>query len=243
MPTPKAGYWLNGKRVPSVSTILGNLGWGNERLMAWSADLGLQGIDYRVERQTACDIGTCAYDMIDCHLHGRLLEIGKFPEDIIDQALTPYAAFRAWLVDNALEVVATEFPLVSSALRYGGTPDALVRMHREPVLIDFKTSKWLFPKHVIQVVAYMDLIAECRGYRLDRAVILRVGKDGQFKTLTVDGEAITQARTAFYHLLELHKLQKPLDALTRSVNTPGEPRPPASVMTLMGIPLDQAVLA
>lgn len=234
MPTPKQGYWLNGRRVPSVTTVLGNLGWGNENLMRWAANLGLDGIDYESERGKAADIGTCAHEFIDAHLHDRLPVVDQFPPDLIELARAPYKAYLQWAKQHRVEVLASEFPLVSSALRYGGTPDAVVRIDRaEIILLDFKTSKWLMPKHVIQVVAYLDLIAECKGKYLDRAILLRVGKDGEFRTLTVEGETITQGREAFYHLLQLYKLKSPLEKLTKAVNRPGAV-PKAAELTIMG---------
>jgi hypothetical protein len=236
-PTPAKGYWLNGKRVPSVSTILGNLGWGNEQLMRWSANLGLQGIDYEAERQHAADVGTCAHELIDAFLHKRTPDTESFPAEVIELARTPFRAFLAWNREHQCEVILTERQFVSSALAYGGTPDAVVRMNRsEAILIDFKTSTWLYPKHIIQVVAYMDLIAECLNKHLERAIILRVGKDGEFKTLDIEGETITQAREAFYHLLQLHKLKSPLEKLTKAVNKPGA-IPKLPTMTIMGEPV------
>ena len=233
MPTPREGYWLNGKRLPSVSTVLGTLGWGTDRLMRWAADLGLEGVDYETNRQHAADVGTCAHELIDCYLHGRLLEPDTYHADLIDQAMPAFNAYCAWAARHRIEVVRTECKLMSSALLYGGTPDAIVDMDGEAVLIDFKTSTWLYPKHIIQVVAYLDLIAENFGTVLDRAIILRVGKDGIFKTLTVEGEAITWGREAFYHLLQLHKLKGPLERMTRQVNYPGTIGKSAE-LTIMG---------
>lgn len=237
MPTPPNGYFLNGKRVPSVSTILSGLGWGNDHLMKWAHGLGLRGIDYTIERQTAADIGTCAHALIDAFLHKRAPDTDHFPDDVIEAARAPFRAFLAWNAEHRCEVLMSEQQLVSSALHYGGTPDAVVRMDRtDAVLIDFKTSNWLYPKHIIQVVAYLDLIDECLNKHLERAIILRVGKDGEFKTLTVEGETITQARAAFYHLLQLHKLKSPLESLTKATNRPGSVSASAS-MTIMGVPL------
>jgi hypothetical protein len=234
MPTPKAGYWIGNTRVPSVSTILGNLGWGTENLLRWAANLGLEGIDYEKERGKAADVGTCAHELIDAYTTKRAPDTDHFDADTIEQARAPFRAYCAWAKAHRIEVLATEFPLVSSALRYGGTPDAVVRMNRtETILLDYKTSKWLMPKHIIQAVAYLDLIAECKGKYLDKAIILRVGRDGEFKTLTVEGETITQARSAFYHLLELHKLKSPLEKLTKAVNRPGAV-PTAAALTMMG---------
>ena len=234
MPTPKNGYWIGNTRVPSVSTILGNLGWGSENLMRWAADLGLKGLDYESERGKAADIGTCAHEMIDAFTTKRTPNVDAFDADTIEQARAPFRAYCAWARDHHVEVLATEFPLVSSALRFGGTPDAVVRLNRtETVLLDYKTSKWLMPKHIIQVVAYLDLIAECKEKYLDKAIILQVSKTGEFKTLTVEGETIVQAREAFYHLLQLHKLKGPLEKLTKAVNRPGAV-PTAAELTIMG---------
>src|SRR5690242_17997578 len=171
MPTPRNGYWVANTRVPSVSTILSGLGWGSENLMRWAADLGLKGLDYESERGKAADVGTIAHEFIDAHLHNRLPNVDPYPSELVELARPAFKAYQAWAKSHRVEVLASEFPLVSSALRYGGTPDAVVRLNRsEIVLLDFKTSKWLMPKHIIQVVAYLDLIAECKGKYLDQAI-------------------------------------------------------------------------
>lgn len=232
MPTPTKGYWLNGKRLPSVSTILSTLGWGNENLMAWANNLGLEGKVHTEHRDHAANIGTCAHEMIDCYLHTRQLEPGVYPSEIVEAAYPAFNAYCAWARDHKIKVITSEIPLISTAHRYGGTPDAIVNMNGSAVLLDFKTSNWLFPKHIIQVVAYLDLIAENFDKHLTRAIVLRVGKDGIFKTLTVEGEAIDQGREAFYHLLQLYKLKSPLEKLTRSVNTPGLVSRSAEIMIM-----------
>lgn len=233
-PTPSGGYFCNGRRVPSVTTILGNLGWGQENLLRWAANLGLQGVDYEQERNRAADIGTVAHELIAAHLLGRKPNVDGYDPDLIEAARPCLRAYQAWAKDHKIKLLASEVPLVSSALRYGGTFDAVVRMNdSETVLVDFKSSNWLSAKHVIQAVAYLDLIAECKGKYLDKAIILQVSKSGEFRTLTVDGETIVQARSAFYHLLELHKLKYPLEKLTKAVNRPGAV-PKAASLTIMG---------
>lgn len=223
MPTPRHGYFCNGRRVPSVTTVLNNLGWGTEQLLRWAADLGLNGIDFEAERSKAADVGTIAHELITAHLLGRRPEVDDYHADLIEAAKPCLRAYHAWAKEHHIELLASEFPLVSSALQVGGTPDAVVRMdRREMVLIDFKSSKWLMPKHVIQVCAYLDLIAECKGVHLNTAIILQVGKDGVFKTLTVEGDAIVQGRQAFYHLLQLHKLKSSFEQMTKAVNRPGK---------------------
>jgi hypothetical protein len=224
LPTPRNGYFIGSTRVPSVTTVLSTLGWGSENLLTWANNLGLDGKKHTEERQKAADVGTCAHDMIDCYLHKRRMDSDPYTPDVIEAARPAFNAYLSWAKDHRVEVLASEFPLVSSAHRYGGTPDALVRINRtETVLLDFKTSKWLFAKHVIQVVAYLDLISECHNKYLDKAIVLRVGKDGVFRALTVEGESIEQGRQAFYHLLQLYKLKGPLEKLTRMAAEP-EPK-------------------
>jgi hypothetical protein len=219
--------------VPSVSTILGNLGWGTDFLVRWAANLGLQGIDYEKERDKAATIGTAAHELIAAYLLKRTPDVDEYPADLIDAARPCLRAYQAWAKEHRIELVASEEPLVSSALRYGGTYDAVVRMNGKLTLLDFKSSNWLYAKNILQVTAYLDLIAECKGKYLDAAIILQVSKSGEFRTLTVEGETITQARSAFYHLLELHKLKYPLEKLTKAVNRPGA-IPKAADLTMMG---------
>lgn len=222
MPTPRKGYWVGDKRVPSVTTILGTLGWGNENLLSWANNLGLEGKKHTEVRERAADIGTVAHEMIDDLLHGRLSSFPDIAPEIVSEAEIAFGAYQAWAKDRHLRIVESEFPLVSFERMFGGTPDALVEIDGTRVLLDFKTSKYLFAKHVIQVVAYMDLIAECRGIRLERAIVLRVGKDGVFRALDVSGADIEIARAAFDHCLALHKVKSHLEALTRIAAPPGQ---------------------
>lgn len=234
MPTPKSGYRLNGRSVPSVSTVLNGLGWGQDHLVRWAANLGLQGLDYEIERQKAADIGTIAHELIAAHLLDRAPVTDGFAPELIDAARPCFDAYRAWARGHRIKILASEQPLVSSALAYGGTFDAVVRINdSETVLMDFKSSNWLHAKNVVQVVAYLDLIYECLNKHLNKAIVLRVGKDGEFKALTVEGDDITRGREAFYHLLQLYKLKAPLEKLTRSVNTPGAVGKSAE-LTIMG---------
>src|SRR5690242_20610130 len=99
-PTPAKGYWLNGRRVPSVTTVLGNLGWGTENLMRWAANLGLNGLDYESERGKAADIGTCAHEMIDAFITKRTPDTDRFDADTIEQARAPFRAYCAWAKDQ-----------------------------------------------------------------------------------------------------------------------------------------------
>ena len=58
MPTAPKGYFTkDGKRVPSVTTILGKFKEAGG-LMHWSWECGMKGLDYRQVRDAAADAGT-----------------------------------------------------------------------------------------------------------------------------------------------------------------------------------------
>ncbi len=57
------------------------------------------------------------------------------------------------------DVVAQEIHLVSEKWKFGGTPDAILRVDGKLVLADWKTSQRHLPRHVLlQLAAYRHLI-------------------------------------------------------------------------------------
>lgn len=166
----------NGDVVPGVTTILGKYK-DPGGLVHWAWSLGLEGKDYRRERDDAGDTGHIAHDLIDCDIHGR-----EMPETNDARAVAALDAFREWRTMVKLEIVDTERPLVSEMHRYGGTYDALATVNGKLVLLDWKTSNKLYPEMVAQLAAYRQLIREAckKGQRQmcpETAVLLRVGKE------------------------------------------------------------------
>lgn len=207
--------------MPSVTTILGTLGWGNENLLTWANNLGLEGKKHTEVRDRAADIGTVAHQMIDDYLHKRAVQVIDAPDEIIAEARVAFGAYRDWERNHHVRVLASEFPLVSTTRMFGGTPDAVVSIDDgERILIDFKTSKWLFAKHILQAAAYVDLITECKGVALDRVIILRVGKDGVFRALEITGDDLEAGKVAFEHCRLLHAQKSGLEKLARGAKPP-----------------------
>lgn len=60
----------SGKRVPSVTTILSRFKESGG-LLHWAWNLGIEGKDYRAERDKAADSGTLVHEMIDRHFSGK----------------------------------------------------------------------------------------------------------------------------------------------------------------------------
>jgi hypothetical protein len=137
---PKKGYKLNGKIIPSVTTILGVL--DKPALMVWSANMAVEYIEanlkemntpeqieyhlkkaktaFRTASQKAKDTGSIVHDAIHAHLSGAK------PEPILegnDKAINSFLAFLEWAKNVKLEVVALEKVLIHPTLEFGGTCD------------------------------------------------------------------------------------------------------------------------
>lgn len=172
MPTPSKGYWLNGKRLPSVTTVLSRFKESGG-LIHWAWDLGMQGKDYRDVRDAAADAGTCAHDMVECFIRGREFNPQPYQWDILEPAQNAYGAFRRWAEQSNLLPDRTEVQLVSKQFLYGGTLDA-VTLGDELHLLDWKSSNSVYPDYLMQLAAYGQLWNEAypdqpvRGYDLVR---------------------------------------------------------------------------
>ena len=77
-----------GKRVSSVTTIIGNnLGWNFYPLLNWNLKLVKQGLDPKEELRSAGRIGTLAHDMIEQFtIGGRVQNLDAYSATEISQA-------------------------------------------------------------------------------------------------------------------------------------------------------------
>jgi len=241
-----ARYTINGAEYPSVTEILGLrdksdalIGWATglvgKRIRELAHDDGAdtyivtgEQIDeavksFRAVQQEALDIGSAVHNAIEQHVkHGR--EPGALP----DQAKNGYDAFLAWERDHHVVWLESEAPVVNDLMGYAGTLDALAEVDGVPMLVDFKTSKSIYPEYWMQAAAYRvarlsmegrynlvgpDGSAYSRVYNpvhaIDALGILRVDKltglpDWQIKT---DPEWIRRRYDAFDALLRYYYLE------------------------------------
>jgi hypothetical protein len=154
---PRAGYHTaDGKRVPGVTTVLGRFKESGG-LIHWAWDLGMQGLDYRVVRDSAADAGTLCHTMVDAWIHGdsttEALLDGEADIEVRNKALIAFGAFREWADQTQLVVTHTEMPLVSETYRFGGTFDAILVKGKRS-MGDWKSSNAVYPEYLAQVAAY-----------------------------------------------------------------------------------------
>ena len=202
---PHTRYKVDGKRVPSVTTITGLL--AKPALVKWSNRLGLQGIDSAKYLAKTASIGTLAHHMVEFHLQGEEPVLYSYSLEAIEAAGNSLVAYLDWERRHEVEVIWTEKALVSSEYRYGGTIDAYLWLDGKRALVDFKTSKALYPEHFVQVAAYEYLMME-NGYKVNEVWILRIGRaeGGGFE----DKRILDTSRhfELFLHLRQVYELQK-----------------------------------
>lgn len=206
---PRTKYKLkDGTEPPGVTTILGTIGYGKNNIIRWSNALGLSGLNQQVELQRMADIGSCAHDWFEATLTGSRKNVRDWPQEIEDAAQLPYQAFQEWRKGKRIKVVASEFPVVSEEFRCGGTPDGIIRIDDGPhVLIDYKTSSYLYETHIAQVSAYVAMIKHHYNRTISSALILRFGKDGVSEELEVSGQMLADGLELFQIALRLYRLE------------------------------------
>ena len=168
---PTGNYLLKGKKVPSVTTIIGRFK-NATGLIIWSNQLGLKGINYFDELKKAGDTGTSLHDLAELHIKGEEYQL---PDDPTVRHC--FNQFLEWWNNTNYKVTWTEKKMGSKKLEVGGCPDLLVKKDGKYILVDFKTSKSLYSDFIIQLSAYTELIRESEGIEIDKAIIVRFPKE------------------------------------------------------------------
>lgn len=161
-------YLIDGQPVPSVTTVLDTLNkpalprWAAREVAAYAVDHVdawglldrdaamelLKGAPYRQSSRAAAR-GT------DIHRHAEALIHGAADE--VPPELEPYVeACARWMDRWAISPGLVECPVFHRTLGYAGEPDlfALSNRHEEPVLVDYKTGRGVYPEAALQLAAY-----------------------------------------------------------------------------------------
>lgn len=157
-------YSLGGIEVPRVTSILDGIE-SDSWLDGWRRKVGAREADKI--RENAAAFGTRVHALIT----------GAEVERVSDDERACAQGALDWLYKNVDEVLSYELRMVDSALGFGGTVDAIVRMNNGALaVIDWKTSKKLSPRHNLQTAAYA-MLARAAGYDVDERYVVRLWKD------------------------------------------------------------------
>ena len=188
---------VTGNLLPSITNVLGVLnkpalvGWAAREVAhkAWELrnalnEMGeddaiqvLKGAPYRKSGRAA-DRGTTIHAYLEARLSGLA------PEVVTGEAKRYQAAAEQWLDDWQPETVATELTVFAD--EYAGTGDLWCRRGGRMCIVDFKTSKAIYPEASLQIAALWGARIDAAGefvphYWEERECegwVVRIGENG-----------------------------------------------------------------
>lgn len=166
-------YFLEGKEVPSVTTILGII--NKPYLLKWANNLGLRGKSLADENKYTLGIGSLFHAKIEGLLKNVEVDTFGYTKEQKEMAEVCFNKFLKWKKSKKIKVIYVEKSFVSSR-GYGGTIDAFLEIDGVPTIIDWKTSKAISSDYYIQLSAYIQLL-EDNGKEPEQVAILRTPKD------------------------------------------------------------------
>ena len=224
--------WSPVEIVPSATTILRVI--AKDALVQWSANCAVEYVQQHIDKQwqydeirlneilreakyahrrkaqQACDIGTLVHNWVE-----ELITSGNPPEYPANiQAANSCSAAYHWICSHDFTPLNTEMCLYSKKHGYAGKLDqtysiSTVNGHR--CIVDWKTSKAVYPEYRLQAAAYAKAYTEQTGIEVLDRWIIRLDKDTGMvdpvhlhrNTLVPDFKAFLAARTLYARLKEI----------------------------------------
>jgi len=162
---------------------------------------------HQERKEEGANIGSIVHDFAEMFSLGLKPDL---PEE--EQARNGALAYLKWLDSEKIKVSNPEEILFSKKHGYWGVKDSDGKRGKESFVIDYKTSKSVYPEMHLQVSAYMFAAEEMHGRKYDGAWIVKFGKDdGNFEPVFIprkesvkDFKAFLAAFTLKKRLLELN---------------------------------------
>jgi hypothetical protein len=200
----------DGRRVKGVTTILNNLGWNKNVLMAWAKRTALAGEDPDAVLKEAGTIGTLAHYLCESHIKGEEPDMTDYSAEQIEKAENAFLGYLEWEKMTRPKYEAIELKMVSEKYEVGGTTDFVARINGALVLGDFKTSRGIYPEMTCQLAAYRKMYIELQPKaKIGSAMILKLDKNsGAFSHHFVSKQQLDWGWKVFQCCMELDKLHK-----------------------------------
>lgn len=184
---------------------------GNDKITEELVDRAKR--EYRNISKEAQNIGTEIHKWIEEWIQCNGVGI-DMPDD--EKVLNGVTAFLKWQVQNKAKFLESERIVYSKKHKYCGTLDAVARIGKDLVLIDFKSSKrnptrkdGLGNEMQIQVAGYRLAWEEEMGKQFDKSMILRFDKEtGEFDAVELD--EYEKDKKVFLSCLDVKKRLKEL---------------------------------
>ena len=165
------GHWysINGKPVPSVTTILTAYPQSLQ-LTQWIAQKGWEE-SQRIKTEAGTR-GTVVHQAIEALLKGDELFRVHYSNDEFNRLVS----FVKWFKEYNPTILDTEILLGSKKYKYAGKADAVMHLNTGTVIIDWKTSQAIHAHFPLQVAAYAQAYEEMnKPQTIEATAILQLG--------------------------------------------------------------------
>lgn len=158
---------------------------------------------HRIKKERAADIGTQVHDWAEQFIKAKTKkDQPKLPDD--PQVYNGVSAFLRWVDEREITFVSSEKQIYSKKYNYAGIMDAEAIIDGKLCVVDFKTSKAIYPEHFIQTCGYLIASEEESKKKYDKAIIIRFGKEtGEFEVQEILD--IEKYKKGFFACLELKR--------------------------------------
>lgn len=205
---PAGGHWtylLDGKKVPSVTTLIS--GGVPKQLTNWAAkaaaEYAADNLDRLIgmDRAAIIDLVSRAHtrDRDAAALHGNKvhaiaekLAAGQ-QVDISDEQLGTVDGYLKWLDEWRPEILGTEVSVASRRWRYAGTTDILANLDGFTAIVDIKTGRRVYKESALQIAAYRhaEVMLDAAGLEVplpavNAGYVLWLPGDGIYELLPVE---------------------------------------------------------
>lgn len=233
-----AAYKVDGKRVPSVTTITSRFA-DKGGLLWWANQIGLgdhdscasqeecrkcgrrPGLTLAEGRDPAADTGKLAHALIEMEIRDDfeldLEEFRHLSDAQRTQADGCLASYKRWVSNGNVDYVGTELSLVSNVHGFGGTLDACGFVDGRFALIDWKTSNGIYADYLAQLAGYVILLEEHEiGPPVEVIDILRFSKEvASFEHRSFERKSFQPAIDFFLTALSLHGIDKQMKKMMK----------------------------
>ena len=202
-----------GNRVPSVTTIINQqLGWNKQALLGWTKRMMLGGQDSDKVLDEAAQIGTLLHLLIEGHQQGFDIDTKDYSYNQEKAAMKAFAGYLQWYEKVKFKPLRNELVLVNEEMQVGGTIDCVARMGDDLVIVDWKTSKYLYAENKLQLAAYTYMFEQAQPKaNVAYGLIMRFGKDdGKFHQHIIKREKLETGIEIFKALVKISQLKSKL---------------------------------
>ena len=202
----------DGSKAVSVTTVINNnLGWNKNVLIGWTKKQTLMGVNTQEILRDAGDIGTLAHFMVEKYEEGFEVDAADYTANQIKAATLALSAYVKWRkAQKDYKILKQELTMVSEKLRIGGACDVLARLNGELVIIDYKTSRYIYPEVKAQLGCYAHMYEELQPKaKIVKGIALRLDKEtGEYEQHEISRENLDRGFKLFKLLLKVDRLKK-----------------------------------